>query len=280
MFDLIGKVALVTGGTRGIGKGIVIALAKAGATVYFTGRTEKEFEGAVALEGSIEKTEEAVKAFNGSAIGIKCDHTIDEQTKSVVDQIVTEQGKIDILVNSVWGGYEHFNDGTEFWKEQEFWTVTSSRWDKMFQAGVRAHYITSYFVAPIMADQKKGLIVNLSYWAAERNDRGVVYGVSKSATNKMVETMAYELNKYNVSVISLYPGLVRTESVMKSAEFFDLSNSESPEFTGMAIAAVATDKKSLEKSGQTHIVAQLALDYGFTDIDGKQPVPLTIDNCQ
>lgn len=280
MYDLKGKVVLVTGGTRGIGKGIVISLAKFGATVYFTGRTEKEFEGAVALGGSLSATEQEVKKVGGTATGIKCDHTIDEETKSVVDKIINKHGKIDILINSVWGGYEYYNDGTEFWNEHEFWTLPISRFDKMFQAGVRAHYVTSSFVAPIMAKKKSGLIVNLSFWSAQRNDKGVAYGVSKSATNKMVETMAYELKPYNVSVVSIYPGLVRTESVMKSAEFFDLTNSESTEFTGIAIAALATDNNIIEKSGSIQVAAKLALDYGFTDIDGKQPIPMTAETCQ
>jgi NAD(P)-dependent dehydrogenase (short-subunit alcohol dehydrogenase family) len=279
MFNLKDQIVLVTGGTRGIGKGIVLALSKLGAIVYFTGRTEKEQEGAVLLAGSISSTEQEVKEAGGTAIGMKCDHTVDEQVKEVVDTIIQRHGKIDILVNNVWGGYEYYNDGTEFWKEREFWTVPLSRWDKMFQAGVRAYYVASSYVAPVMAEKKKGLIINLSFWSAQRNDRGVAYGVSKAATNKMTETMAYELQPYNVSTITIYPGLVRTESVMKAAEYFDLSNSESPEFIGMAIAALASDEEVIKKSGTIQIAAKVALEYGFTDIDGKQPVPLTVETC-
>ena len=279
MFDLNGKIALVTGATRGIGKGIAIALSKMGAIVYFTGRTEVEFQGAVALGGSIAATEAEIRENNGVGYGIKCDHQNDEETKKVVEQIIEEQGKIDILVNNVWGGYEYFNDGTKFWTEKGFWSAPISRFDKMFDTGVRAHYVTSWYAVKSMIEQHQGIIINLSFWSAELNDRGVAYGMAKAATNKMTKTMAYELKDYNISVITVYPGLVRTESVMKAAEFFDLNNSESPEFIGYAIAALAADENKMEKSGTIQIAAQVALDYGFKDIDGTQPIPLTKETC-
>lgn len=280
MFDLSGKVILVTGATRGIGKGIAISLAKAGAIVYFTGRTEKEFQGAVNLGGSIQITEQDIKQAGGIGYGIKCDHEDDTQTKMVIDTIISEQGKIDVLVNNVWGGYEYYNDGTEFWNEKGFWTAPLNRFDKMFESGMRAHYVTSCYIIPAMIAQCCGLIINLSFWSAERNDMGVAYGIAKAATNKMTETMAHELKGYGISVITIYPELVRTESVMKAAEFFDLSNSESTEFIGLAVAALATDPNIIEKSGTRQLAAQIALEYGYTDIDGKQPTPLNILNCQ
>jgi len=277
MKTLVGKVALVTGATRGIGKGIVIALANAGVIVYFTGRTEKTFEGAVNLSGSLSETECEGTKNGGTVIGLKCDHTNDSDVEKVFNTINLEHGKLDILVNNVWGGYEHFNNGTEFWKEQEFWTVPISRWDRMFDAGVRAHYVASCFAAPMMIKQIDSLIVNISYWAGQRNDRGVAYGTAKAATDKLTSTMAYELEKYNVAVVSLYPGLVRTESVLAAAEYFDLSNSESPEFVGRAIVALASDKNVMAKTGKICVAAQLATEYGFMDIDGKLPLPLTVE---
>ena len=128
-----------------------------------------------------------------------------------------------------------------------------------------------------MIEQHSGLIVNISFFAAKRNDKGVSYGVAKAADDRMVECMAHELYDQNVAVVSLYPGLVRTESVMKAAEFFDLSNSESPQFIGRAVAALAADPMVIQKTGQILIAAEIAIEYGFTDIDGKQPKPLTVD---
>ena len=274
---LIGKVALVTGASRGVGRGVALGLGEAGATVYLTGRTVEEGKAAVPLPGTIYKTAEEVKQLGGHGIPIRCDHLNDQEVEGVFQRIRAEQNRLDILVNNVWGGYEHFNDGTEFWKEKGFWTVPISRWDKSFQAGIRAHYVASVFAAPIMIEQGSGLIVNISFFAAKKDNAGVAYGVAKAASDRMAATMAYELREHRVAAVSLYPGLVRTEAVMKAAEYFDLSNSESPQFIGRTIAALANDPKIMEKSGQAFVAAALAIEYGMTDIDGKQPRPLTLE---
>lgn len=278
MKSLAGKVALVTGASRGIGKGIALGLGEAGATVYITGRTVEEGKAAVDLPGTINVTAEEVSKLGGNGIAIHCDHTNDEEVKDVFQRIQDEQERLDILVNNVWGGYEHFNDGTEFWKEKGFWTVPLARWDKMFQAGVRAHYIASVLAAPMLIAQHSGLIVNISFFAAQKDNAGVAYAVAKAADDRMAACMAHELHEHNVAAVSLYPGLVRTESVMKAAQYFDLSNSESPQFIGRAVAALANDPNLMQKSGQVLVAAALALEYGFTDIDGKQPRPLTLQD--
>jgi NAD(P)-dependent dehydrogenase (short-subunit alcohol dehydrogenase family) len=127
-----------------------------------------------------------------------------------------------------------------------------------------------------MIAQRRGLIVNLSHWAAQKHIGNAAYGVSKAATDKMVADMATELTPHNVAVVSLYPGMVRTEKVMEAAQWLDLSNSESPEFTGRAVAALATDADPLRWTGQVVVVAAVAQKYGFSDIDGKSPRPLTL----
>ena len=259
MGNLKGKVALVTGASRGVGRGAALELMNAGATVYITGRTPED-----------------MKYAEGRGIALKCDHRDDHQVEEVFRRIAAEQGRLDILVNNVWGGYENMMEGAEFTWLQPFWKQPLWRWDAMFHAGVRACYDASRRAAGVMTEQRSGLIVNISSWAAQKHVANVAYGVSKAATDKLTIDMAVEIKNYNVAVVSLYPGLVRTEKVMAAAAWLDLSNSESPEFTGRAVAALAADPKLMDKTGQVLVAAQLALEFGFTDIDGKQPRPLTI----
>ncbi|WP_374688137.1 SDR family NAD(P)-dependent oxidoreductase [Promineifilum sp.] len=279
MAVLTGTVALVTGASRGVGKGIALGLGEAGATVYITGRTVAAGQAAVDLPGTIHETAEAVTRLGGRGIAVRCNHTNDDEVRELFRRIQAEQGRLDILVNNVWGGYEFYNDGTEFWNEKGFWTAPLSRWDKSFQAGVRAHYVASVFAAPLMIAQESGLIVNISFFAAQRDDRGVAYGAAKAADDRMAACMAHELREYNVAVVSLYPGLVRTEGVMKAAQFFDLSNSESPQFIGRVIAALAADPERMRHSGQVLVAAAVAQEYDVIDIDGKRPRPVTVDEA-
>lgn len=256
---LSGSVAVVTGASRGIGKGVALELAAAGATVYATGRTI------------------SAQAFDTARINpIHCDHTDDQAVAAAFKRVADEQGRLDILVNNVWGGYERMVENGEFTWPLPFWKQPLWRWDKMFQAGVRAHYVTSMHAARAMVAQQRGLIVNISFWAAQKYIGNVAYGTAKAATDKLTADMAHELLEHKVAVISLYPGLVRTELVMEAAAFLDLSNSESPQFIGRAVAALAADAHVLDKTGQVLIAAALASEYGFSDVDGKQPRPLTL----
>jgi NAD(P)-dependent dehydrogenase (short-subunit alcohol dehydrogenase family) len=166
-------------------------------------------------------------------------------------------------------------DGDFTWPKP-FWEQPLWRWDAMFAAGVRAHYRASQLAAPSMIAQHRGLIVNISTWAAQKRIGNVPYGVSKAATDKLTADMAVELKPFGVTVVSLYPGLVRTEKVMEAAQFLDLSNSESPEFIGRAVVALATDPDVLRHTGKVLVAADLATEYGFTDIDGKTPRSLTL----
>lgn len=262
MTNLNGKVALVAGATRGVGKGVALELAEAGATVYATGRT-------IAKEPF---------AVNGRLIPIPCDHTSDSEVEAVFQRIIKEQGRLDVLMNSVWGGYENMVENGEFTWTQPFWKQPLWRWDAMFASGVRAYYVAGAHAARTMVAQRSGLIVNISFWAAQKYIGNVAYGVSKAATDKMTADMAHELRGHNVAAISLYPGLVRTEKVMEAAAYLDLSNSESTQFIGRAVAALATDPNIMEKSGRVLVAAALAQEYGFTDTDGKQPRPLTLED--
>ena len=276
MVNLKGKVAVVTGASRGVGKGIALGLGEAGATVYVTGRSVEEKKDVEKLGGTVFSAAEAVTNMGGKGIPIHCDHRDDAQVEAAFKQIAKESRKIDILVNNAWGGYEKMMEGRKFtyskpFLEQPFW-----RWDAMFDAGVRAAYTASAFAARLMTKKKKGLIVNISFWSAQVYLGNTQYGVSKAAVDKMTEYMAHELKKYKVAVVSLYPGLVRTESVMRNAKYFDMSNSESPQFIGRVVAALANDPNIMKKTGNVLVAAQEALEYGIQDIDGKQPRPVTL----
>ncbi|WP_020614771.1 SDR family NAD(P)-dependent oxidoreductase [Sediminispirochaeta bajacaliforniensis] len=254
MKSLNDKVALVTGASRGIGKGVALGLAEAGVTVYITGRTRQKDSVTNIIEGSIDETVEEIRKENGKAYSLYCDHTEDHQVKEVFNQIYQNEGKIDILVNNVWGGYESmFSPQGEYLWEKPFWEQPIEQWDLMFAAGVRAHYVASQNAAKLMIKQKTGLIVNISHWAAQKFSGNVSYGVAKAATDKLTTDMAHDLMNYNITVVSIYPGLVRTERVMKAAEFLNLSNSESPQYTGRVIASLYADPKKKKKTGQVHI---------------------------
>ena len=276
MVSLKEKVAVVTGASRGVGKGVALGLGEAGATVYVTGRSAEEKEDVEKLGGTVFSTAEAVTAIGGKGIAIQCDHRDDSQVEDAFKRIAKESKRIDILVNNAWGGYEKMREGRAFTYFKPFWEQPFWRWDAMFDAGVRAAYISSALAVRMMTKKKSGLIVNISFWSAQVYMNNTQYGVSKAAVDKMTEYMAHELKKYKVAVVSLYPGLVRTESVMRSAKHFDMSNSESPQFIGRVVAALASDPNIMEKSGQVLVAAQEALEYGIKDIDGKQPRPLTL----
>jgi dehydrogenase/reductase SDR family protein 1 len=256
MNNLSGKIALVTGGSYGVGRGIALELFAAGATVYVTGRS---------LDDGYVK---------GLGTTYKCDHRDDLQVRSVFERIAEQHDHIEILVNNAWGGYENMLENGEFTWTRPFWQQPLWRWDAMFQAGVRAAYVASQLAAQMMVKQSRGLIVNISFWAAQKYIGNVAYGVAKAATDKLTADMSRELHAHNVAVISLYPGLVRTEKVMASAEWLDLRNSESPRFIGRAVVALAGDARVMERSGRVVVAAQLARDYGFVDIDGQSPDPL------
>ena len=259
--SLRGQVALVTGASRGVGRGIATALRQAGAIVYATGRTIAHAD------------------LDPSIIRVPCDHTDDGHVQHVFDRITIEQGTLQILVNNAWGGYARMTDeaGRFTWLAP-FWEQPSWRWNAMITAGVRAAFVASQHAARLMIPARRGLIANLSHWAAQKYHSNVIYGIAKAATDKLTADAAHELRPHDVIVVSLYPGLVWTEAVIASG-VFDLSHAESPAFVGRAIAALASDPHASVWSGQVVVAAALARHYGFTDIDGRLPPLLTLEDA-
>jgi dehydrogenase/reductase SDR family member 1 len=265
--QLQNRIAVVTGATRGVGKGIARELGAAGATVYVTGRTSAAAGSRSEL--TIEAAAHAVTAAGGRGIPVQVDHAQDEEIRTLFERVRAEQGRLDILVNNVFkipdppvfGGY--------------FWEHPISIWDDMVGVGCRAHYVASVYAAPMMVAARSGLIVNISSRGAAGYAFSTAYGVGKSAVDRMAQDMAHELREFDVAAVSLWPSTVKTEFILESVERgefeLDERKAESPEFTGRAIAALYTASDRMERSGGVYRCKELALAYGFTDIDGRMP---------
>jgi dehydrogenase/reductase SDR family member 1 len=279
MLPLVGRVVVVTGASRGVGRGIALGLGEAGATVYISGRSVRGDLAGGGVAGNIHDTADEVTQLGGVGVPVRCDHRNDAEVESLFRQVVAERGHLDLLVNSAWGGYEYMVEGGDFTWERPFWDQPLWRWDAMFGAGLRACYVASRLAVKIMLHQRRGLIVAMSHWSGQKYKANVAYGVAKAATDRMVSDIAHELRPHGIAAVSLYPGLVRTERVMQFAQYLDLSNSESPQFVGRTIAALAVDSNIMEKSGRVLVVAALAEEYGLMDIDGRRPRPLILDEA-
>jgi NAD(P)-dependent dehydrogenase (short-subunit alcohol dehydrogenase family) len=265
MGRLRGHVALVTGASRGGGKGIALVLGEEGATVYVTGRSVRGQPTTLGRPGTIDDTADQVTARGGRGIAIRCDHTDDAQVDAVFDRIHAEQGRLDLLVNNAWSGYEISPDPS-----LAFWEIQWRHWDLMFTGGLRAAAYASRLAAPMMIQAGRGLIVNLT-WVLDRPHGHAFYEVVKNATNKLTEEMANDLRAFGVSCVAVSPGFMRLERMNLTSE--EAALAESAEFPGRAVAALAADENVLQKSGKVFITPALAREYDFTDVDGRQQSP-------
>ncbi len=268
MGSLTGKVALVTGASRGVGKGIALSLGEAGATIYITGRSRQEGESSVALPGTISQTAQEVTALGGQCLPVHCDHRDNDQVAAVFERIMAEQGRLDLLVNSAWGGYEGYADGRHLPPDFPFWEKPIHYWDENLD-GLRWAYVASHYAARIMVPQGSGLIVCISFRVPESGNPA--YNIAKTGTDRLAREMADQLRPHQIAAVSLSPGLVRTELVLKNAQYFDMSTSESPQYSGRAVVALVSDPAIMARSGQALLVADLARAYDFDDIDGTRP---------
>ena len=247
------RIAIVTGASRGIGRGVAIALNEAGYRVFGTGRNI------------------ATADLPSQVTRIVCDHRDEAQT----ERAFAKTGAPDMLVNCAWAGYERMVENGKFTWALPFWEQPSHRWENMIEGGLRPIVTCSVHAARLMLPRKQGLIVNLSVnW--RRYVGNAIYGAMKAATDKLTADMAHELKPFGIAAVVLYPGLVRTESVLAAAEqgAFSLDNSESPEFIGRVVAALDADPKLSERSGQAIVAAALARELDVLDVDGKSPEPL------
>jgi NAD(P)-dependent dehydrogenase (short-subunit alcohol dehydrogenase family) len=269
MQRLKNRVAVVTGASRGAGRGIALILGEEGATVYVTGRSVQGGLTTDGLPGTVDRTAEEVAVRGGQGIPVQCDHTNDGDVEALFARIGQEQGRIDLLVNNVWGGYEAY-DGASF--DLPFWEQPLWRWDKMFTAGVRAHFAASRLAVALMMPQRRGLIVNTTVWDRGKALSSLPYDVAKTAVNRLAYMMALELRAHGIAAVALSPGWMRTEAVLAHGlTTQELKSTESVEYIGRAVAALAADPNVMAKSGKVLTVGDLAREYDFTDVDGSQP---------
>lgn len=270
------RIALVTGGSRGVGKGVAIGLAEAGATVIVTARTRNS--GASEWPGSLDETIAAIDEAGGRGIGLLCDHSDDASVKEIFDQIGRDHGGLDILVNNVFAAPNVMPVNVPFWQ------VPASLWDTMHRVGLRSHFIASQFAVPLMLPKQRGLIVNTSSGGGIRYTFNVPFGVQKSGVDRMARDMAHELKPFGIAAVSIWPGYIKSEKLAAQPDRVPpalakliAERGETPVFAGRAVAALAADPFVMAKSGQILLASELATEYGFTDVDGKVPPPPSRD---
>ncbi|MCC5616979.1 SDR family NAD(P)-dependent oxidoreductase [Nostoc sp. CHAB 5836] len=284
MKHLEGKVTLVTGATRGIGRGIAIGLGEAGATVYITGRRLNN-SSSDAVFGSLIETQLAIEEVGGVCIPVQVDHSDDQQVRLLFDRIQDEQhGQLDLLVNNAYSGVQALRDASG----QPFWDCEPSLWDASNNVGLRSHYVASVFAARMMSKRNSGLICTISSWGGMSYLFNTAYGVGKAGCDRLAADMAVELKPYNVASVSIWPGIVGTELFSRFAAEINQTNTteknfsfisdrynwETPLLTGRVIAALAGEPNVMGRTGRVQIVAELAKKYHLVDENGDRPASL------
>lgn len=261
-------IAVVTGASRGAGKGIALALGAAGATVYVTGRSKAE--GDAPLPGTIYATAQAVTDAGGQGIAISCDHADNGQVAALFEQVKRDHGRVDILVNNATFLHDELTQQGPFWEK-------SLNLVDILDVGLRSAYVASWHAAPLMLKKRRGLIAFTSSFGARCYMHGPSYGAQKAGVDKFAQDMAVDLKAFDVATVSIWMGMLKTARTRRAidrdpeqyAAFWDIA--ETPEFTGKLIAALYNAPDRMEKSGQVVIGAELAAEYGVTEDDGRQP---------
>lgn len=276
-FPLSGQVALVAGATRGAGRGIARALGEAGALVYCTGRSTANAAGGMARPETIDETVALIEESGGRAIAVRVDHTREEEVAGLAARIKSDRGRLDVLVNSIWGA-----DPMIDWSKQ-FWEVDLSNVRNYLDQTLTSHLITCRHLAPLMVSANRGLIVEVidGHFAGYRGH--ILYDLTKASLARFAYGMSVELTKTGVTALAISPGFLRSEAVLehfgvrednwRDAIATDpyFAESETPSLVGRAVAALAADPQVRLKAGLIQFASDLAREYGFTDVDGRVP---------
>ena len=262
-----GRIAVVTGASRGIGKGVAMGLGEAGWTVYLTSRTVAD--GQSDRPGSISSTADEVTRLGGEGVAVACDHTDDRQTQAVFERVIAERGRLDLLVNNA----TNYTLDIGPPEDTKFWEQPVEVWDRMQTVGLRSSFVASAIAARIMVRQQHGLIVNISSVGAIRYTGHVGYNVVKAGVDMLTLATGQELYQHGVPVVSVWPRFTRTDAVLRHPELYpNVSEAWTPLFNGRVVAALAADPEVLSKSGQAFDIGVLAQEYGVDDVDGRRPV--------
>lgn len=286
---LRGRVAVVTGASRGAGRGIALELGAAGATVYVTGRSvrgrktpgyERMLEQLAidAMPGTIHDVAEEVSRLGGVGVPVRCDHTSEGDVRDLFARVERERGRLDLLVNNAWGAHQDHIGAEPFWEQP------LRHWDGMFHNGVRNHVLSSAIAAPTFVRQQHGLIVTVTFWDRWKYTGSFYYDLAKAAMNRLAFGIAQDLHAHQVASVAVSPGWMRTEIILAAyktdesrwREVPALSGTESPRYVGRAVVALATDANVMAKTGQVLRVGDLAREYGFTDVDGRRIPPFEL----
>lgn len=282
MNELAGKIALVAGGTRGASRAIAVELARAGAFVYVTGRTSGEHRSEVGRPETIEGTVELIEKAGGKGVAVRVDHLDPEQVRALAERIDAEHGRLDILVDGIWGGDTHLGWGNPVWEHP----LEASL--RMIRLGIDAHLITSHFLLPLVVKQRGGLVVELTDGTAEHNAKyregtTLAFYVAKAAAHPFAIGEAAETAQYGCTAVAFTPGWIRSEAMLDEfgvteenwrdalAEQPHFCISETPTFVGRTVAALAADPDKERFSGQTLDSGRLAKLYEIDDVDGSRP---------